>query len=103
MDLETLNQKRLRLMDIYDELEQIATLEKELEFMETDIEADEPDHAFGLFWERRHYDARFALNGVLNKYTDLTKNIILITRIELEKRKSELRSELEKKYGGIEE
>ncbi|MDO7870674.1 hypothetical protein A5882_002172 [Enterococcus sp. 4E1_DIV0656] len=103
MDLEILNQKRLRLMDIYDELEQIATLEKELAFMETDIDADEPDHAFGLFWEGYRYDARFAFNGVLNKYTDLTKNIILITRIELEKRKSELKSELEKKYGGIEE
>lgn len=103
MDLEILQKKKLRLMDIHDELEQIAILEKELSFMETDIDSNFPDHAFGLFWEKRHHDARFAFNGALNKYTDLTKNIILITRIELEKRKAELKAEIEKKFGGIEE
>ena len=90
-------------MDIYDELEHIATLEKELNFMETNIDSNFPDHPFGLFWEEHHHDVRFAFNGALNKYTDLTKNIILITRIELEKRKSELKSELKKNFGGIEE
>lgn len=101
MDLEILQKKKLRLMDIHDELEQIAILEKELNFMETDIDSNFPDHAFGLFWEKRRHDARFAFNGALNKYTDLTKNIILITRIELEKKKQSLKQKLRRNLEGL--
>lgn len=103
LNIEKIKKKRNRIMDISDELEHIEKLERELDFMEIDADKEKSMNAFGFFW---HHDGinepkgRFAFNG-LHKYTNLTKNIIALTRVELDKRKKEIQEELKNDFGGI--
>lgn len=102
MELKKIEKKADRLHDLIYELHQIGILFDELDFVSKDIDQDERDHFFGFVWhDKWGHPTEFALNGI-TKYANLTKNIIALAKVELDRRKMEIMDEIERDFGGIE-
>lgn len=105
MNLDDLKRKSAVFEQLIDELQEIKNLQDELDFMEKDIEKEEPDHFFGFCWVKdgsvynRTAQREFALNGG-TQYTSLTRSIIALTRADTNKRKVEIEAEINENYGG---
>ncbi|EOH94794.1 hypothetical protein [Enterococcus pallens] len=99
--LKNLQKKSTRLERLCAELTDIQKAEKEFEYALENIDTDNPCYFFGFKFGSGICTTSFALNGI-TKYTDLTRNIIALTKVELDRRKLEIMDELERDFGGIE-
>lgn len=100
-NLEPLRLKTVRLERLYAELQGINHFEERLEYSIKEMDNDSNSYYFGLRSGTPMNPTDFDLSGS-TRYADLTRNIVALARVELNRRKLEIIDELERDFGGIE-